>query len=114
MTRGIDRVLDVLKERKLRATCFVPGWVAENYPEKVRQIEKQGHEIGAMGYKHENMALLSSEEQEAAIRKGNSGYRKGMRRHPEGFQKSGRGADPGYTAHSQKMRTGLFQQSLRR
>ena len=86
MTRGIDRVLDVLKERKLRATCFVPGWVAENYPEKVRQIEKQGHEIGAMGYKHENMALLSSEEQEAAIRKGIAAIEKVCGVIPRGFR----------------------------
>ena len=35
MTRGLDRVLDVLDNYQIKATCFVPGWVAEHYTEKV-------------------------------------------------------------------------------
>lgn len=69
MTRGVDRILDILDERGLKATCFVPGWVAENYPEKTREIRVRGHEIGALGYKHENMALLTEAEQDMAMRK---------------------------------------------
>lgn len=86
ITRGIDRVLDALEARNLRATCFVPGWVAENYPQKVREIRERGHEIAAMGYRHENMALLSAAEQEEAIRKGIAALREVCGAVPRGFR----------------------------
>lgn len=69
MTRGVDRILDILEEKGLKATFFTPGWVAENYPDKIREIKSRGHEIGAMGYKHENMALLPEAEQDLAMKK---------------------------------------------
>ena len=70
MTRGVDRILEVLEERGIRATFFTPGWVAEQYPDKLKAIVEKGHEIAALGYHHEHMALLSEEEQESAIKKG--------------------------------------------
>lgn len=70
MTRGVDRILDILEERGIRATFFTPGWVAEQYPDKLKKIVEKGHEIAALGYHHEHMALLSEETQELAIRKG--------------------------------------------
>ena len=44
--------------------------VAEQYPDKLKAIVEKGHEIAALGYHHEHMALLSEEEQESAIKKG--------------------------------------------
>lgn len=67
MTRGVDRILSILKERQRRATFFTPGWVAENYPDKLKKIKEEGHEIASLAYKHENMALLTEKEQEEAI-----------------------------------------------
>ena len=70
MTRGVDRILSILKERGIKATFFTPGWVAEQYPEKLKRIKEEGHEIASLAYKHENMALLTEEEQEEAMKKG--------------------------------------------
>ncbi len=67
MTRGVDRILDVLEERSIKGTFFVPGWVAEQYPDKVCAIRDRGHEIAALGYHHENMGLLTEAEQEEAM-----------------------------------------------
>ena len=64
MTRGVDRILSILKERGIKATFFTPGWVAEQYPDKLKRIKEEGHEIASLAYKHENMALLTEEEQE--------------------------------------------------
>lgn len=69
MTRGVDRILDILDERKIKATFFVPGWVAVKYEEKVREIHMRGHEIASLGYHQENMALLTEKEQEEALKK---------------------------------------------
>lgn len=86
MTRGLDRVLEVLEQRGLKATFFVPGWVAEHYPEKIRAVRDAGHEIAALGYHHENMALLSEDEQREAIAKGIQAIETACGVTPEGFR----------------------------
>lgn len=47
-----ERILDWLRERNVRATWFVLGWVAERYPALVRKIAGE-HEIAAHGYGHQ-------------------------------------------------------------
>lgn len=86
MTRGVDRVLETLKERNIKGTFFVPGWVAEQYPEKIRTVFEDGHELGALGYHHEHMALLSEEEQEEAISKGIHAIQNVCGISPKGFR----------------------------
>lgn len=51
---GLDRCLRVLKETGINATFFVPGQIAERYPELVRRIAAEGHELGYHGYAHES------------------------------------------------------------
>ena len=41
MTRGVDRILSILKERGIKATFFTPGWVAEQYPDKLKKIKEK-------------------------------------------------------------------------
>lgn len=86
MTRGVDRILKILEERGIRATFFTPGWVAEQYPDKLKAIVEKGHEIAALGYHHEHMALLSEEEQESAIKKGIQAIEKVCGVTPKGFR----------------------------
>lgn len=52
---GLDRCLRVLKEQQIKSTFFIPGAIAERYPEKVSQIVADGHEIGYHGYEHESI-----------------------------------------------------------
>lgn len=63
MNRGLDRILDVLDARGIRATVFVPGRVCELYPEEIRKIAAKGHELGVMGHRDENMALYDTVEE---------------------------------------------------
>jgi polysaccharide deacetylase family protein (PEP-CTERM system associated) len=46
------RVLDLLDQHEVKATFFVLGWIAERYPQLVRDIHASGHEVGAHGYWH--------------------------------------------------------------
>ncbi len=46
------RLLDIFSEHDVRATFFVLGWVAERYPQLVRDIAWAGHEIASHGYSH--------------------------------------------------------------
>jgi len=43
---GTDRVLDILKERGIRATFFVIGDNLRKYPELAARIRDEGHELG--------------------------------------------------------------------
>lgn len=86
MTRGLDRVLDILDDFQIKATCFVPGWVAEKYASKVLDAKNRGHEIAALGYHHENMALLSIEEQDAVFQKSIAALRDCCGVCPRGFR----------------------------
>ena len=46
------RLLELLAESQVRATCFVLGWVAERFPNLVRSIAAAGHEVASHGYWH--------------------------------------------------------------
>jgi polysaccharide deacetylase family protein (PEP-CTERM system associated) len=52
-------ILRLLREYDTRATFFMLGWVAERHPELVREIYRDGHELGSHGYAHEPVYSLS-------------------------------------------------------
>jgi peptidoglycan/xylan/chitin deacetylase (PgdA/CDA1 family) len=43
--RNVDRILAILAEEGAQATFFTLGWVAQRYPQMVRRIVEQGHEL---------------------------------------------------------------------
>lgn len=47
------RVLRLLAAHDVQATFFVLGWVADRYPDLVKEIADGGHEIATHGYWHE-------------------------------------------------------------
>jgi peptidoglycan-N-acetylglucosamine deacetylase len=53
---GVDELLRVFRRHALRTTFFVPGFVAERYPEVVARIAEAGHAFGHHGYEHERLA----------------------------------------------------------
>lgn len=56
---NIDRILQLLSAKQTRATFFTLGWVAERYPEMVRRIVREGHELASHGYGHQRVTELS-------------------------------------------------------
>lgn len=59
--RNIERILALLAEHKTHATFFTLGWIAERYPQIVRAIVDQGHELASHGYGHERASDLSQQ-----------------------------------------------------
>lgn len=51
--RNTFKILNVLARHETRATFFILGWVAERFPQLVKQISSAGHEIASHGYQHE-------------------------------------------------------------
>ena len=53
------RVLALLARHDVKATFFVLGWLAERYPDVVRDIAAAGHEVACHGYGHQRVNELS-------------------------------------------------------
>jgi peptidoglycan/xylan/chitin deacetylase (PgdA/CDA1 family) len=49
---GVPRILHMLDEVGVRATFFVPGWVAEHRPGLAAEIVERGHEVAHHSYSH--------------------------------------------------------------
>lgn len=54
-------ILEMLAEHGVRATFFVLGTVAEQYPELVRTIKQEGHEVATHGFVHRRMTQMGPE-----------------------------------------------------
>lgn len=52
-------ILDVLKKNNVKATFFMIGENAQRYPELVRRVFREGHEIGNHTFTHANLAEVS-------------------------------------------------------
>lgn len=61
--RNIDRILQLLDDRRTHATFFTLGWIAERHPQVVRRIVDNGHELASHGYGH----LRASDQSEEAF-----------------------------------------------
>jgi len=57
--RNVERILAMLDVRQTKATFFTLGWIAERYPQLVRSLVAQGHELASHGYGHERASDLS-------------------------------------------------------
>jgi len=64
------RLLDIVSEHRVHATFFVLGWVAERWPELVREIARRGHEVASHGYAHRLVYKLGPEKFRADVRRG--------------------------------------------
>lgn len=69
-TVGVPRLLDLLAREKIRATFYIPGWVAEHHPAEARAIRDAGHEIGHHGYRHDWADPTDPDGERAAFAQG--------------------------------------------
>jgi nucleoside-diphosphate-sugar epimerase/peptidoglycan/xylan/chitin deacetylase (PgdA/CDA1 family) len=53
------RMLDIFRDHAVRATFFVVGGAAEQYPELVLRMKDEGHEVGSHSYSHPYFHRLS-------------------------------------------------------
>ncbi|WP_119395153.1 XrtA system polysaccharide deacetylase [Salinibius halmophilus] len=53
VVQNTQRLIDLFEQKQVKATFFVLGWVAERFPELVKQLDQAGHEIASHGYSHQ-------------------------------------------------------------
>jgi len=64
------RLLDMLRERNVKATFYVVGTNARAYPEILRRIITEGHEIGSHTITHGNITKMSDNQIREEMRGG--------------------------------------------
>ena len=86
-------ILDVLRDEGVHATFFVLGRHAERWPELVRRIANEGHQLGNHGYWHRKLHRRSPayvredlSRGTRAIEQASGGVRPGVFRAPHGFR----------------------------
>lgn len=70
VTRALPRVLELLSDLRLPATFFVEGLNARLYPEALRTIDADGHEVAYHGWRHEPWAGLSPPHEHELLERG--------------------------------------------
>lgn len=60
-------ILDILKEKNVKATFFVTSMFYDARPDLIKRMIDEGHRIGSHSINHKNMTTLSLEQQEKEI-----------------------------------------------
>lgn len=82
---GVPRILDLLARQRVPATFFVPGIIAERWPETVAAILEAGHEVGVHGYRHLTPADQPQETQRQEMEHGFAALTR-LGAHPVGYR----------------------------
>ena len=59
---NVERILNLFEKHQVKATFFTLGWIAERYPQVVRNIVQHGHELASHGYGHQRASHLTESE----------------------------------------------------
>ena len=57
-----QKILEILSKHQVKATFFMTGGWVEKYPEDVKKILEDGHDLGNHSENHRQMSQLSAEE----------------------------------------------------
>ena len=67
--RNTEKILDVFRKKNIKATFFVLGYIAYRYPEIVRMIVNEGHEVASHGFSHTQVYKQEPQTFEADLKK---------------------------------------------
>ena len=63
------QIMDILAKHTVKVTFFMTGGWVESFPEDVKYIASQGHDLGNHSENHKNMSQLSDEEIRSELQK---------------------------------------------
>jgi hypothetical protein len=85
---ALPRVLEELATAELRATFFVEGLNAIVYPDALKTIAANGHEVAYHGFRHEEWTTLTPESEADNLARGVTAFRE-LDLAPTGFRPPG-------------------------
>lgn len=69
LEKGFYKIFNLLQAHDVKATFFTLGWIAEKYPQLIKELVDAGHEFGSHSYSHEKVYNQSHEEFRQEIRR---------------------------------------------
>lgn len=63
------KIMEILKKHNVKVTFFMTGGWVEHYPDDVKMILAEGHDLGNHSENHKNMSQLSDSEKETELMK---------------------------------------------
>ena len=67
--QNTEIILDLFEKYKVKATFFVVGYIAEKFPDFIKKIAEQGHEIASHSYCHHDLRKINREIFENDLKK---------------------------------------------
>lgn len=59
---GLETILNLFSKNKTLGTFFVLGWVADKYPDLIKEIQLKGHDVASHSYAHQLVYTMTPEE----------------------------------------------------
>jgi len=63
------KILDLFGQYQIRATFFTLGWVAERYPDLIKRMVAEGHEVASHGFEHVRVTEQTPEQFKSDVTK---------------------------------------------
>jgi len=83
---GAPRLLALMRKYGIRSTWFVPGHTIETYPDAVKAVVDDGHEIAHHGWKHMSPSTFTREQEEAELVRANESIHRICGRYSRGYR----------------------------
>lgn len=62
VVKNTEKILSLLEEHAVSATFFVLGWTAQEFPDLVKRIQAQGHEVACHSFHHRLVYTMTAAE----------------------------------------------------
>ena len=83
---GTQRILALVKKHEIPVSFMVPGHTAYCYPDVIKRIHSEGHEIGHHGWVHENPSEKSLDEERRILERGFEALERVTGERPVGYR----------------------------
>ncbi|HIF08811.1 MAG TPA: polysaccharide deacetylase [Sneathiellales bacterium] len=83
---ALPRILELTRRHNVLATFFVPGHTALAFPDLVKKIADEGHELGHHGWVHENPADFNEAGERLNLERGFDALHKAAGVRPVGYR----------------------------
>jgi len=67
--KSTNRILELFEKYEIKATFFTLGYIAEKFPDLIKEIDNKGHEIASHSYSHLDIRKTTEEEFENDLKK---------------------------------------------
>lgn len=83
---AVPRILDLLQRHGIGATFFVPGQVINRYPDLVKRMDAEGHEVAHHSHSHQWPDTMTQEEEREDFDLALEEFERVLRRQPVGYR----------------------------